>query len=255
MPRIVTFPETAAVTAAALPAANDAGTPSFPHALPTTITTGPARRRRGLRRLLSGLSYRAAGKRAFDILAVVGAAPIWVPLIAICALIVARDGHKPFYLQDRVGRGGRIFRMIKLRSMVPNADVRLEQHLAANPEARAEWDATQKLKNDPRITTIGRIIRKMSIDELPQLLNVLRGDMSLVGPRPFMTSQTDLYKGKGYYRLRPGLTGFWQVTERNECDFVARVDFDDAYERSVSLVTDLSVLRQTVAVVLRGTGY
>lgn len=268
MPRIVTFPETAAVTAAALPAANDAGMPSLPAQMSAAhLTARPATTMdetrdgvaSGLGYLLGAVShrasYRATGKRAFDLLAVLAAAPFWVPLIAICALIVARDGHKPFYMQDRVGRGGRIFRMIKLRSMVPDAHVRLEAHLAANPEARAEWDATQKLKNDPRITGIGRIIRKMSIDELPQVLNVLRGDMSLVGPRPFMTNQTDLYKGEGYYRLRPGLTGFWQVTERNESDFVARVDFDDAYERTVSFVTDLSVLRQTVAVVLRGTGY
>lgn len=199
--------------------------------------------------------YSGFGKRLIDLALVLAALPFWAPLVAVFALLVARDGHSPFYLQDRVGRDGRVFRMIKLRSMVKNADALLEAHLAAHPDARAEWNATQKLKNDPRITGLGRLIRKASVDELPQLINVLKGDMSLVGPRPFMTSQRDLYHGEGYYKLRPGLTGFWQISDRNECDFVQRVDFDDAYERAVSFKTDLSVLVRTVTVVLRGTGY
>ncbi len=199
--------------------------------------------------------YTMLGKRLFDILVVLVALPIWLPVIAIAALFVAMDGHNPFYTQERVGRGGRIFKMLKLRSMVQDADALLEAHLRTNPEARAEWDATQKLKNDPRITFVGRFIRKASVDELPQLFNVLLGDMSLVGPRPFMTSQTELYHGDNYYDLRPGLTGFWQVSDRNECTFKQRVDFDDAYCRETSLGTDLRVLARTVGVVLRGTGY
>lgn len=235
--RLFSFPETLSL------AANTAAVPSVP-ALPSTSRPAP-----------KPATYRAVGKRTFDIFCVLIAAPMWVPLVLFCAFLVALDGHNPFYMQDRVGRGGRIFRMLKLRSMVPNADAKLEEYLEANCEARAEWDVTQKLKNDPRITRVGRFIRKASADELPQLINVLKGDMSLVGPRPFMTSQRDLYKGKSYYKLRPGLTGFWQVSDRNECDFVGRVDFDDAYDKSLSFGTDMSVLMRTVTVVLRGTGY
>ena len=199
--------------------------------------------------------YRRFGKRAFDLVCVIAALPVWLPIMMVFALIVARDGHNPFYTQDRVGRGGRIFRMIKLRSMVPNADAKLEAHLEAHTEARAEWDATQKLKSDPRITRTGRLIRKTSVDELPQLLNVLTGDMSLVGPRPFMTKQAKLYHGQGYYKVRPGLTGLWQVSDRNECEFAERTHYDDTYERTLSLRSDLSILLRTASVVARGTGY
>lgn len=200
-------------------------------------------------------TYGTIGKRLLDIILVTVTAPFWMPLVALFALLVARDGHSPFYTQTRVGRNGDVFRMFKLRSMVPDAEAKLETYLASDPKARAEWDATQKLKNDPRITPIGRVIRKTSVDELPQLINVLLGHMSLVGPRPFMVSQDNLYKGQAYYRLRPGLTGLWQVSDRNDCDFVQRVDFDEAYGRTLSLRTDVSVLWRTVAVVLRGTGY
>jgi lipopolysaccharide/colanic/teichoic acid biosynthesis glycosyltransferase len=200
--------------------------------------------------------YRDGLKRAFDIVTVLASAVFWLPIIMVAALLITlRDGHSPFYTQDRVGRGGRIFRMIKLRSMVPDAHEKLEAYLATDPEARAEWDATQKLKRDPRITTVGRIIRKTSIDELPQLFNVLWGDMSVVGPRPFMVDQQTLYHGRRYYDLRPGLTGFWQISDRNECNFAQRAHFDTAYYRAVSLKTDLTVIARTVGVVLRGTGY
>ena len=190
-----------------------------------------------------------------DIVFVLMAAPVVLPIVLILALLVARDGAAPFYLQDRVGRAGRVFRIWKLRTMVKDADARLEAHLAADPAARMEWDATQKLKDDPRITRLGRILRKSSLDELPQLWNVLKGDMSLVGPRPMMVSQRPLYGGRSYYALRPGVTGLWQISDRNECDFSARAGFDDIYERSVSLGTDLTVLARTVSVVVRGTGY
>lgn len=200
-------------------------------------------------------AYRRVLKPAVDVTLVLLAAPVWMPVVLLAALLVMRDGHFPFYSQWRVGRGGRAFRMWKLRSMVVDADACLEAHLAADPEARAEWDSTQKLKHDPRVTAVGRTLRKTSLDELPQLFNVLTGDMSLVGPRPMMVDQRDLYHGTSYYRLRPGLTGFWQISNRNECRFVDRVRFDDAYNRAVSPRTDVAVLWRTVAVVLRGTGY
>lgn len=139
--------------------------------------------------------------------------------------------------------------------MIVNADAQLETYLASDPTARAEWDSTQKLKVDPRITRFGRILRKSSLDELPQLWNVLKGDMSLVGPRPMMPCQRDLYPGSAYYRLRPGITGPWQVSRRNESTFADRARFDTDYDRTLSLGTDIGLLISTVRVVVRATGY
>lgn len=198
--------------------------------------------------------YKAAFKRILDVTAVVLAAPVVLALVGVLALAVRRDGGPAFYCQERVGRGGRSFRMWKLRSMVPDADAVFDDYLRRSPAARAEWDHTQKLRDDPRITPLGRLLRKSSLDELPQLWNVLTGDMSLVGPRPMMTSQRPLYPGSAYYRLRPGLTGPWQVAERSATSFAARADFDAAYERDLSLATDLRLLARTVRVVLKGTG-
>lgn len=183
------------------------------------------------------------------------AAPVVVPLVLLMAVLVMIDGHNPFYSQMRVGRHGRIFRMWKLRTMVHDADTLLESHLAEDPAARREWETTQKLKNDPRITLVGRVLRKTSLDELPQLWNVLIGDMSLVGPRPFMSSQRASYTGLSYYNLRPGVTGLWQISDRNESEFIARVRYDNLYDRVVSLRTDATVMIRTIGVVLRGTGY
>lgn len=176
-------------------------------------------------------------------------------IILLSALIVAKDGHSPFYTQTRIGKNGRTFKMLKLRSMVPNADAVLNDYLDTDPEARAEWDKTQKLKDDPRITVFGRFIRKASIDELPQLINVIKGEMSLVGPRPMMVEQRALYPGVAYYAMRPGITGFWQTSIRNESSFAERAVFDAAYFRDMSLRTDLRVMVKTVAVVVAGTGY
>jgi lipopolysaccharide/colanic/teichoic acid biosynthesis glycosyltransferase len=212
---------------------------------PMGLVTAP--QRRGL--------YRNFGKRALDVAAVVLTGVVVVPLVLLLALAVALDGSSPFYWSDRVGRGGRTFRMLKLRTMVPNADRMLEQYLDRNPEARLEWNSTQKLKADPRITRMGRFLRKTSLDELPQLWNVLTGDMSLVGPRPMMPSQRSLYSGIAYYALRPGITGPWQVSDRNEVEFSKRAEFDRAYEESVSLLTDFKLLLATTRVVIRGTGY
>ncbi len=194
-------------------------------------------------------------KRTFDLLIVLLAAPFVLLAVLIFALAVRLDGGPAFYFQDRIGKNGRIFRIWKLRSMVTDADARLAAHLEENPEARAEWDHSQKLKNDPRITRVGRLIRKTSLDELPQLWNVVTGDMSLVGPRPMMPSQAPLYPGQAYYRLRPGLTGYWQISSRNESSFAERAGFDSRYAAELSLLTDLRVLFSTVRVVLRGTGY
>jgi lipopolysaccharide/colanic/teichoic acid biosynthesis glycosyltransferase len=193
-------------------------------------------------------------KRALDIVLVLVAAPVVVPFVALLALLVSREGGKPFYTQDRVGKGGRIYRMWKLRSMVVDADSKLAAYLAENPAARAEWDHSQKLRRDPRITRLGAFLRRTSLDELPQLWNVLRGDMSLVGPRPMMPSQKTLYPGEAYYMLRPGITGLWQVSARNESGFAARASYDSEYDRTLSFATDFRLLVATLRVVRRGTG-
>ncbi|MEM1163573.1 MAG: sugar transferase [Pseudomonadota bacterium] len=199
--------------------------------------------------------YRSGVKRLLDIVLVLATAPFWLPIIAITAFFVARDGHNPFYTQPRIGMNGRVFRILKLRSMVHNADAVFEAYLRNNPAAQAEWNAAQKLKDDPRITRVGSFIRKTSIDELPQLFNVLFGHMSLVGPRPMMVAQKPLYPGHRYYQMRPGITGFWQVSNRNHCRFSSRARYDDAYFKALSLPTDLTVIWRTIGVVLRGTGY
>ncbi len=206
----------------------------------------PGRARAGL--------YRRIGKRALDLALVLIAAPAILAVLLPLVIAVACDGGAPFYTQMRVGRGGRLYRMWKLRSMVADSDRLLAEHLAADPAAREEWHHTQKLSHDPRITAVGRIIRKTSLDELPQLWNVLRGDMSLVGPRPMMESQRSLYQGRAYYRLRPGVTGLWQVAARNQSSFAARASFDTLYDRRLSLRQDLTLLAATVAVVCRCTG-
>ena len=199
--------------------------------------------------------YRCGLKRVFDLTLVIATLPITLTLILVFAVLIALDGHNPFYRQERVGRGGRIFRMWKLRSMVPDADERLARYLAENRDARMEWESTQKLKKDPRVTAMGRFIRRSSIDELPQIFNVLSGDMSLVGPRPMMVSQTSLYPGTAYFRMRPGLTGYWQISDRNECLFSERAGFDANYYEEMSLKTDTSIIASTFGVVLRCTGY
>jgi exopolysaccharide production protein ExoY len=219
--------------------------PEFPASQAIGSTAVPARRR--------GI-YRRGAKRLLDLCAVALAAPVIAPLIAGLAIAIAVDGGRPFYSQSRVGKDGRIFRMWKLRSMVCDAGARMDVHLAAFPEARAEWDTTQKLKNDPRITRLGGFLRRSSLDELPQLWNVLTGEMSLVGPRPMMPCQQPIYPGTAYYALRPGITGLWQTAGRNRTTFAARAEFDAAYEAGVTLGGDLAILWRTVAVVLRGTG-
>lgn len=199
--------------------------------------------------------YRNYFKRFLDVALVLISLPVVLPVIAIlCAVIFLRDGANPIYRQARVGKDGAIFNLWKLRTMVPDADDRLRHHLASDADAKRQWDEKQKLIDDPRITRFGQILRKSSMDELPQLFNVLFGDMSLVGPRPMMPEQRSLYPGAAYTALRPGLTGYWQISDRNACSFAQRAKFDTRYHDDVSLPTDVTVLAKTVGVVLRGTG-
>jgi lipopolysaccharide/colanic/teichoic acid biosynthesis glycosyltransferase len=200
--------------------------------------------------------YRRFLKRFIDVALLIITAPITLPLIAILGLVIwFKTGSHPFYTQDRIGKNGQVFKIWKLRTMVPDADALLEAYLTVNPAAKTEWDETQKLKDDPRVTQTGRILRKTSLDELPQLWNVFTGDMSLVGPRPMMPEQQELYTGLDYYKLRPGITGFWQISDRNEGSFAGRAQYDADYNAELSVGTDIAVLLATFAVVWRGTGY
>lgn len=198
--------------------------------------------------------YRKLFKRLFDLTAVLLSSIVVVPVVAILAALVALDGSNPFYVQDRIGKNGRHYKMWKLRSMVVNASAILDDYLAENSDAANEWHTYQKLTNDPRITRIGRILRKTSLDELPQLWNVFLGNMSLVGPRPMMPCQKSLYPGRDYYDLHPGITGMWQISSRNASTFANRSKYDTKYNRNLSLTTDLKILLRTVRVVLKGTG-
>ncbi|MEJ6404877.1 sugar transferase [Yoonia sp. 2307UL14-13] len=193
-------------------------------------------------------------KRVVDTLLIVMSFPFLLPMLLVVACIVARDGNGPLYSQKRLGRGGRVFRIWKFRTMVPDAEAELKRMIARDPEIAEEWHTHQKLKHDPRITKIGHILRKTSIDELPQLWNVLKGDMSLVGPRPMLTDQQELYPGTAYFEMRPGLTGLWQISDRHNTTFAARASFDATYYQQMSFATDCRIMASTVGVVMRGTG-
>lgn len=203
-------------------------------------------------------AYRRVWKYVLDLSLIVLALPLLLPVFAILTVLAMLDGGAPFYAHERVGKGGRLFRCFKFRSMVPDAEARLKAMLDADEQARFEWEHYQKLKNDPRITRVGRFLRASSLDELPQLFNVIRGEMSLVGPRPFMPDQDALYREAGglhYYDMNPGLTGAWQVSSRNGSSFVSRVDYDDAYFHQLSFRTDMNILLKTFGVVLKCTGH
>jgi exopolysaccharide production protein ExoY len=215
---------------------------------------GPAATRLPFPNPLPRNPYASALKRALDIALVIASAPFSLPLILIAAALAARDGHNPFFRQTRLGQNGRPFRMLKIRTMVPDAEARLEALLAENPEAAAEWAETQKLRNDPRISPCGAFLRATSLDEMPQLLNVLIGDMSLVGPRPMLPEQRPLYPGTAYETLRPGLTGLWQTEARNNASFAQRANYDTKYANTLSLVADLKIIAKTAKTVLKQTG-
>lgn len=200
--------------------------------------------------------YAATVKRMVDLVLAIVALVLMLPVLALLAAALWVEGGNPFYSQERLGRNGKHFRMWKLRTMVRDADTQLAQCLARDPALQSEWDLTQKLKSDPRITPIGRLLRKTSMDELPQILNVIKGDMSLVGPRPMLPEQMPLYRHpQAYLGLRPGLTGLWQVTARNEDSFDLRATLDLRYAQRLSAGLDLRIMVSTFGVVLNATGY
>ena len=192
-------------------------------------------------------------KRLFDFFAsLVGAILISPILLIICLLIKFSSKGPIIYSHLRYGRNGKTFPAYKFRSMVQDADKILNDFLEKNPEQKKEWEEDQKLKNDPRITWIGKIIRKTSLDELPQLINVLKGEMSLVGPRPIVENEIQKY-GKSYSlykRVRPGITGLWQVSGRNNTTYDERINYDCYYVRNWSLSLDFYLLFRTIKVVL-----
>jgi lipopolysaccharide/colanic/teichoic acid biosynthesis glycosyltransferase len=196
-------------------------------------------------------------KRAMDV-AIAGAALLLAaPFFLVVSLLVRADGGPAFYAHPRVGRGGKIFGCLKFRSMVVDSQARLEALLAADPAAREEWETTRKLKRDPRITRIGRFLRATSLDELPQLINVLRGEMAVVGPRPVTQSELDRYYGAAaahYLTVRPGITGLWQVSGRSETSYDQRVALDVAYVSQPSLLADIRILLKTPVAVLSRRG-
>lgn len=195
-------------------------------------------------------------KRLFDIVATLALLAILAPFLLVVALLARRDGGAALFGHRRIGAHGVPFTCLKFRTMAPNAQDVLAKLLATDPEARAEWERSFKLKHDPRVTPVGRFLRESSLDELPQLFNVLAGDMSLVGPRPIVTEEIARY-GEAFHdyaRCRPGITGLWQVSGRNDVDYRQRVQLDRSYARQWSFLQDLMLLLRTPLAVLRRRG-
>ena len=196
-------------------------------------------------------------KRLIDISAGLIGGLVILPLVLFIALCIRLDSKGSiFYTHERIGKSGRTFKMWKFRTMVMNAEQVLENYLNKYPELRAEWEAGQKLKDDPRLTRVGKFLRKSSLDELPQLWNVLNGDMSLIGPRPIVEEERKRYEGRyqHYEQVRPGITGMWQVSGRNDTTYEERIQLDEYYVRSWSLWLDVYILIRTVWVVISCKG-
>ena len=198
-----------------------------------------------------------AFKRAFDVTAALAGVIVLSPLLLMLVLLVKfSDGGRVIYGHPRIGRNGKVFRCLKFRTMVENGDEVLVAHFARNPHEREEWNATRKLQNDPRVTRVGAVLRKLSLDELPQIFNILRGEMSFVGPRPVVDDELLMYgtAASFYLQSRPGLTGLWQVSGRNDVSYGTRVAFDRHYVVNWSFVFDLKILIWTVPAVFSSRG-
>jgi len=196
-------------------------------------------------------------KRALDIAGATMLLLACMPAFLLLAMLVRRDGGPVFYAHERIGLGGRRFGCLKFRSMVVDADRRLAELLERDPAAREEWETCRKLRNDPRVTWVGRFLRATSLDELPQLVNVLRGEMSLVGPRPVQAAELEKHYGTAaahYLAVRPGITGPWQVSGRSDTTYATRVALDVQYATAPSLWTDLRILARTPFAVLAQRG-
>ena len=196
-------------------------------------------------------------KRSFDITAACVGLVLLIPLLFLIAMAVKFADRGPiFYRHWRIGRNGVPFPCLKFRTMVPNSDTVLRRHLATNHRAASEWQRGCKLKDDPRITPLGLVLRKTSLDELPQLFNILKGEMSVVGPRPIVTEEIAKYGDaiEHYLAARPGLTGLWQISGRNDVDYGIRVALDRRYVEEWSFGRDLLIIFKTAVVVLSSRG-
>ena len=189
-------------------------------------------------------------KRGLDIIGGIVGTIILIPLtlIIFIANLITKDNGPLFYAQKRIGKDGKIFKLYKFRSMCVGADEKLKTYLEQNQEARKEYSTYKKLKNDPRITKVGHLIRKLSIDEFPQFINILKGEMSLVGPRPYLEREKDdmTYYYKYIVSCKPGLTGYWQIAGRSNVTFEDRLHMDMDYFKKHTLKTDIRILRKTV---------
>jgi len=195
-------------------------------------------------------------KRLFDFFGAVAMLIALSPVMIMLACLVRRDGGPAIFGHRRIGSNGETFHCLKFRSMCVDAERRLQEHLANNAEAQAEWARDFKLRDDPRITQLGQFLRRTSLDELPQLINVIRGEMSLVGPRPIVADEVERYGNRftAYLNCRPGITGLWQVSGRNDVSYSARVRLDSFYATRWSLMKDVFILVRTVSVVFRRSG-
>ena len=204
------------------------------------------------------LLIRKILKRLIDILGGIVGTFVLIPLTIGIAIVnlICKDNGPIFYSQYRMGKNGKLFKMYKYRSMVVGADEKLKKYLEENEEARKEYKKYKKLKHDPRVTKVGEFIRKTSLDEFPQFINVLKGDMSLVGPRPYLEREKE--DMNGYYKyittFKPGLTGLWQISGRSDVDFATRIDLDMQYYYNHSLKGDIKILFKTAMKLVKREG-
>ena len=206
---------------------------------------------------LSGARLGSIVTRTFDIVIAVAVILFALPLLVVVAVSVKLQDRGPvLFAHERVGEYGRVFRCLKFRSMVMDSEQRLAELLRRDPISRSEWERDHKLRKDPRVTRLGDFLRRSSLDELPQLLNVLRGEMSIVGPRPIVTAEIPRYgwRFQHYCAVKPGITGLWQVSGRNDVSYRRRVAMDSIYARRKSLAWDLGLLLLTVPAVLFASG-
>lgn len=208
--------------------------------------------------LAASLSWRRVLKRSFDVLASGILLAVFAPAFALLISVVRSDGGPAFYAQMRVGKGGRLFRCWKFRTMVVDAEARLQAVLDSDPKLRAEFDRYWKLQKDPRVTNVGTFLRRSSMDEIPQLLNVLRGDMSLIGPRPRSVAEVAqtraIRPSDPYFSEVPGMTGLWQVSGRNKISLSDKIQLDAHYVENWSLRLDMYIVLRTFGAVWRGEG-
>jgi len=215
--------------------------------------------RRNSRRISTPLAARAeaVAGRSLDILVAASALVFLAPVFVFVMLLIKFGDFGPiFFGHRRIGKGGRHFKCLKFRTMVPDAEERLRILLEQDPVAQAEWEADHKLRNDPRISPLGAFLRKTSLDELPQLVNVLRGEMSIVGPRPIVDGEVCRYGHyfENYCGIRPGITGLWQVSGRNDVSYRRRVALDVYYSGNKSVLLDLKIMLMTIPAVLHRRG-